>query len=307
MFHGADAITEKFVFRFYERGEKMRVVKVLNNSLVLALDEQGGETILMGKGIGFHKASGYELKPEEVEKVFVLRDRSVTRNIIQLAAETDSVYFEIAKNVIDYAVETFHMKLLEHVYLSLTDHLAFAVRRVEKGIIVPNFYTQDMPRFNPNEYRTGQYALRVIKEQVGVELPEDEAGNIAFHFINAQEDHPYNEKNRKIKQLTEDVLDIVKYYYQLVYDEDSIAYSRYLTHIRLFAQRLVAGQQLPEDASRLLYDQIAQVCTSEFQCVARVDRFVRDRFGVGVTSQEEMYLALHIHRVLEGGKIEKSR
>ena len=31
----------------------MRVVKVLNNSLVLALDEAGQETILMGKGIGY--------------------------------------------------------------------------------------------------------------------------------------------------------------------------------------------------------------------------------------------------------------
>ena len=46
----------------------MRVVKVLNNSLVLALDEEGQEAILMGKGIGFHKATGSTLKKEEVEK-----------------------------------------------------------------------------------------------------------------------------------------------------------------------------------------------------------------------------------------------
>ena len=75
-----------------------------------------------------------------------------------------------------------------------------------------------------------------------------------------------------------------------------------MTQIRLYAQRLVSGQQLPEDSSGLLYDQIAQVCTSEFSCVDRVDRFVRERFGVGLTNQEEMYLALHIHRVLEGGR-----
>ena len=280
----------------------MRVVKVLNNSLVLALDETGSEIILMGKGIGFHKASGYEFGADEVEKVFVLRDRAIARSIIRLAAETDSVYFEIAKNIIDYAIDTFEMRLLEHIYLSLTDHIAFAVRRVEKGILVPNFYTQDMQHFNPNEFQIGRYALRAVKEQIGVELPDDEAGNIAFHFINAQEDHPYNEKNRKIKQLTEDVLDVVKYCYQLIYDEDSIAYSRYLTHIRLFAQRLVSNQQLPEDTSRLLYDQIAQVCTSEFSCVERIDRFVKERFGVGITNQEGMYLALHIHRVLEGGR-----
>ena len=279
----------------------MRVIKVLNNSLVLALDAQGRETILMGKGIGFHKAAGYQFGKEEVEKVFVLKDRSISRSIIRLAAEIDSVYFEIVKNIIDYAIEEFQMKLLDHIYLSLTDHLAFAVRRVKEGIVVPNFYTLDMQRFNPNEFQVGRYALQQVKEQFGVELPEDEAGNIAFHFINAQVDHPYNEKNRKISELAEDVLNIVKYYYQLVYDEESVTYSRYVTHVRLFAQRLVSGQQLPEDSSHLLYDQVAQACTSEFSCVERVEMFVRERFGVGLTNQETMYLALHIHRILEEG------
>ncbi len=281
----------------------MRVVKVLNNSLVLALDDEGRETILMGKGIGYHRAVGYQFSAGEVEKVFVLKDRSISRSIIRLAAEIDSVYFEICKNVIDYAVSTFEMQLLDHIYLSLTDHIAFAVRRTKEGILVPNFYTLDMRRFNPNEFQVGRYALTVVKHQLGIELPEDEAGNIAFHFINAQVDHPYNEKNRRIRELADNVLNIVKYYYQLVYDEENIAYSRYVTHIRLFAQRLVSGQQLPEDSSRLLYDQIAEVCTSEFSCVDKIDRFVQEQFGVRITNQEAMYLALHIHRVLENRKV----
>ncbi|MDY3250786.1 MAG: PRD domain-containing protein [Candidatus Choladocola sp.] len=280
----------------------MRVIKVLNNSLVLALDDRGRETILMGKGIGFHKAAGYQFSKDEVEKVFVLKDRSISRSIIRLAAEIDSVYFELCKNVIDYGIEQYQMKLLDHIYLSLTDHLAFAVRRVKEGIVVPNFYTLDMQRFNPNEYQVGHYALNLVKEQLQIELPEDEAGNIAFHFINAQVDHPYNEKNRRISQLTEDVLNIVKYYYQLVYDEESVTYSRYVTHVRLFAQRLVSGQQLPEDSSRLIYDQIAPVCTSEFSCVERIELFVKEKFGVKLTNQEALYLVLHIHRVLEEGR-----
>lgn len=33
----------------------MQVVKVLNNSLILAVNENGEEVILMGKGIGYKK------------------------------------------------------------------------------------------------------------------------------------------------------------------------------------------------------------------------------------------------------------
>ena len=55
----------------------IRVVKVLNNSVVLAVEEPGGEVILMGKGIGFGKSIGQQISPKEGEQVFVLRDRQL--------------------------------------------------------------------------------------------------------------------------------------------------------------------------------------------------------------------------------------
>ena len=57
----------------------MRVIKVLNNSLVLALNDEGQEIILMGKGIGFQKTIGYKLSSKEIDKVFVLKDRELSR------------------------------------------------------------------------------------------------------------------------------------------------------------------------------------------------------------------------------------
>lgn len=83
----------------------MRVIKVLNNSLILALDDNGHEIILMGKGIGFNKAIGHQLRKEEVEKVFVMKDRDISKSIIRLASEIDSRFFELAKTVIDASVK----------------------------------------------------------------------------------------------------------------------------------------------------------------------------------------------------------
>jgi beta-glucoside operon transcriptional antiterminator len=277
----------------------MRAVKVLNNSLVLALDEDGKEAILMGKGIGYQKAIGYQFHENEIEKVFVLKDRDVSKNIIRLAAETDSVYFELAKQVIDYAKEEFGMELMDHIYLSLTDHLAFAVRRVRDGIILKNFYTMDMKKFNPDEFDVGEYAVNLVNKSLGVEIPPDEAGNIAFHFINAQYDHPYNMENQKIASVVDAVLDIVKYHFGITYREDSTAYDRYVTHVRLFAQRLVSHTLLPNDKSDILYKQIEPVCKKEFECVRKIQIYITDQFHTNISNQEEMYLALHVHRVLE--------
>lgn len=104
----------------------------------------------------------------------------------------------------------------------------------------------------------GEYAVQLMSRKLKVEVPLDEAGNIAFHFINAQYDNPSNSQNLIIAHAVSAVLDIVKYTLGLTYNEDSLSYSRYVTHIRLFVQRLVSHNQLPEDTSPLLYDQIAR-------------------------------------------------
>ena len=277
----------------------MRVIKVLNNSLVLALDNAGQESILMGKGIGFHKSIGYEFQENEIEKVFVLKDKEISRNIIRLAAETDSVFFELAKAVIDYAIEQFDMKLMDHIYLSLTDHLSFAARRVREGIVLQNFYTLEMKKFNPQEFQVGEYAVNLMRERLDLEIPADEAGNIAFHFINAQFNHPYNSQNLLISRTLDAVLDIVKYAFGITYNEDSTSYSRYVTHVRLFAQRLVSRNQLPDEKNDILYEQIHSICQKEFECVEKIQIYVYEQFRQKLSSQEKMYLALHIHRILE--------
>ena len=277
----------------------MRVIKVLNNSLVLALNDEGQEIILMGKGIGFQKTIGYKLSPKEIDKVFVLKDRELSRRIIRLAAETDSIYFEMAKSVIDYAVENYHMKLMDHIYLSLTDHLSFAARRVREGIVLQNFYTLEMKKFNPQEFQVGEYAVNLMRERLDLEIPADEAGNIAFHFINAQFNHPYNSQNLLISRTLDAVLDIVKYAFGITYNEDSTSYSRYVTHVRLFAQRLVSRNQLPDEKNDILYEQIHSICQKEFECVEKIQIYVYEQFRQKLSSQEKMYLALHIHRILE--------
>ncbi|MDF2886988.1 MAG: transcriptional regulator [Lacrimispora sp.] len=271
----------------------------MNNSLLLALDDSGREVILMGKGIGFNKSIGHHLKSEDIEKVFVLKDRSISKNIIRLASEIDSTYFELAKQVIDHAIETYGMLLMEHIYLGLTDHLSFAVKRYNEGIFIQNFYTQILKRFNPKEYEVGLYALQLVRERLHVDLPQDEAGNIAFHFINAQTNNSYSTDNQAIFETVKGILDIVKYNFSIVYNEDGIGYTRFVTHLRLFAQRLVNGSQDSYDYEDSFYTHVIESCPREYECSKKIGIFIREKFESRLSRQEEMYLTVHIHRILE--------
>lgn len=69
----------------------MQVVKVLNNSLVLAVNENGEEVILTGKGIGYKKSIGEKIISSQIEKIFELKDKKLKRDMIRLAIDTKSV------------------------------------------------------------------------------------------------------------------------------------------------------------------------------------------------------------------------
>lgn len=277
----------------------MQVVKVLNTSVVLAVDKDGEEVILMGKGIGFRKSIGEEISVEGMDKVFVLRDRTITRDIIQLAAETDAKIFGTANEIIDYAKNTYHMELMDHIYLALTDHLAFAVRRAREGMTFPGFYSLEVKRFHPKEFDVGCYGLRLVEQQFGVRLPEAETGNIAFHFINAQKDQGYSGEARKMIGIVRDISEIVKYTFGVEYDEDTIAYSRFIAHLQALAQRILQGSQLAGDIQDLLGSSVEEKCRRELLCVQKISDYLNEHDSILLTKQEELYLAIHIYRVLE--------
>ncbi|WP_227834827.1 CAT RNA binding domain-containing protein [Clostridioides sp. ES-S-0010-02] len=142
----------------------MYITKVLNNSLLLAKDDNDEEIILMGKGIGHNYKIGSELNKEDIEKTFVLHDENIKKSIVQLASEIDAEYFGIAQMIISYGIEKYNLKLMNHIYLALTDHIAFAVRRFKEGIMIENYYLFEIKEFNPKEYDIGKYAITVFKE-----------------------------------------------------------------------------------------------------------------------------------------------
>ena len=52
----------------------MRVTKIVNNNIVISEDKNHNEVVLMGKGLGFQKHKGDEIKLSQIEKTYVMKD-----------------------------------------------------------------------------------------------------------------------------------------------------------------------------------------------------------------------------------------
>ena len=68
------------------------------------------------------------------------------------------------------------------------------------------------------------------------------------------------------------------------------------------AHRLVENIALSEGLTEFLFDQIVPQCPEEYGCTCKVADFLLRTYGIRLSRQEQMYLTLHINRVLEEWK-----
>lgn len=209
----------------------MQIKQVLNNNVITVLDEQEHELVIMGRGIAFGRKAGDKVDESRIEKIFKLDDKEMNKRLMELLAEIPLSFVEVSEEIIRYAKQHTNKKIHDNIYVSLTDHIYYAVERFQQGIDIKNALLWETKRFYPDEYRIGQHALSIIAEKVGIILPEDEAGFIALHIVNAQmnEDMPVM---INITKFIQDVLHIVKFHFGIEYDEESLAYYRFVTHLK---------------------------------------------------------------------------
>ncbi|MDO3409445.1 PRD domain-containing protein [Saccharibacillus sp. CPCC 101409] len=276
----------------------MRIIKKLNNSVVIATDDEGRETVVMGKGIGCNYEMGSVLSQGDVERVFVLKDEKTSSDVIRLSRDIPDVYFDVSSRVIRCAKRTLKAELNEHIYVALTDHIYFAVQRHKQNVVVQNRLLWEVKKFYPEEFKIGKYALNVLLEELNIVFPEEEAGNIAFHLVNAQQSSDDNMAlSTRITGVIKDILNIVSYQFGIALDHESLNYSRFVTHLQYFAQRLIENMEVERDEG-FLYDQVRSTYVKEFECAGRIRKYIEKNFDRTISNSELIYLTIHIHRVV---------
>lgn len=81
----------------------MKIVKPLNNNVVLAVNNSNEEVVLMGKGVAYQKKVGDSIDAEDAEKVFTLTNELVTKQLQELLTSLPPEYVMLADRVISHA------------------------------------------------------------------------------------------------------------------------------------------------------------------------------------------------------------
>lgn len=276
----------------------MIIEKVLNNNVVIVKDEKGIEKIVMGRGLAFKKKVGDEFDESKIDKVFTLSNKEALNKFQELIVDIPIEHIELAEEIISHVKKDKGKKLNEIVYISLVDHIYTSIVRFLDGITVKNVLLWDIRRFYPEEFSIGLNALDMIEKRFNVRLPEDEAGFIALHLVNAEIDEDGMQDVYHITKLMQEIVNIVKYKFNIVFDENSVYYYRFITHLKFFAQRIINKNTYEDENDDDLLEVIKNKYINSYDCVKSISEFILKKYNYILSNEEKLYLTIHIERVI---------
>lgn len=275
----------------------MVISKVLNNNVVV-VNENGKEEIVMGRGLAYKKTVGDEINEDMIDKVYTLSSKDISSKFQKLLENIPLEHMELSDEIISYAKMNLGKKLNESIYISLTDHIYTAIQRYKEGITIKNILTWDIKRFYKDEFKIGLKALEMIEERFKIQFTNDEAGFIALHIVNSEMEEEFQDIYGLTKMMHE-ITNIVKYYFKIEFDEDSVYYYRFITHLKFFSQRLISGNIYKDEKDDNLLEIIKTKYINAYDCVNNISEFIFKTYNYELTNEEKFYLTIHIARIVE--------
>lgn len=277
----------------------MVIQKVINNNVISAYDVNQQEIVIMGKGIGFKAHTGELIDESKIEKVFRIENEKLSRQFQELLENIPLEHMQLTSDIISYAIKNLNVQLNQNIYITLTDHINFAIQRQSQGIQLKNALLWETKRFYHQEYLMGKYAVDLLNEKLGTEFTEDEAGFIALHFVNAEYNTTIND-TFEMTNMIQKILELVRLEMGIEFDEESLHYERFITHLKFLVQRLYRHELLKDEEiefARMMENKYPK----EYECSKHIAEYTEKEYGSEIASEEIMFLAIHIKRVCMAG------
>ena len=271
----------------------MQALRRINNNVALCRDGSGRELIAMGKGVGFCSFPR-ELALSEIERTFYDTDEKYR----QLVAELPEDVLAFAARIVEIAGNELPYALSPNAAFTLADHISFAMERARKNIRVKMPLAYDVEQLYPAEYRIAQHAIRRIRKEFCVALPECETAGIAMSLLNSKltQDEPQSAETDRDEEMLEDVTEIVENELHILVERSGFNYSRYATHMQYLFQRIHTGQAIRSDNLQL-YTSLREEFPEIAACVEKIAQHIEREWHSALTEEEKLYLILHVNRI----------
>jgi beta-glucoside operon transcriptional antiterminator len=275
----------------------MRIIRIFNNNVALAVDDDDNEKMVLGNGIGFNTRVNDSLDSDKIEKIFVLETSNKKREFEQAMQFASAEYVELTKMIIEEAEKELEVTFNDSIFIGLLDHISYALQRISQKRTLKNALIWEIRKFYTREFNAAIKSLQIIEEEEHIRLSEDEAGFIAMHFVNGQQNEAEEKSPMLDAKVIQDILNIIKYHFKMELDEATVGFSEFITHMRCLLQRLRQVHEAKNSIENELFDQVCKKYTDSYSCVKKISFYLEKKLGVILTNDDVLYLMLHINHL----------
>ncbi|SHK83725.1 transcriptional antiterminator, BglG family [Clostridium cavendishii DSM 21758] len=267
------------------------VLKVFNNNIILA-NNNGKEKILFEKGIGFGKKVGEIIKKgTEIDKIFTIENQFNVQNFNEIVSKNDEKFLALCEEIIYDISNKLGEDLSENIHIGLTEHISFAIKRLNNNEEIQNPFLIEIQTLYPQEFELAKEAAIKIKNSTGVLMPDGEVGFIALHIHSARNNGKLS-NTIKYSYIGNKITEYVEKELNIVIDKTSLDYARFLTHMRFAIERIMKKSLIKND----LLNIIKESYPKSYLVAEKVAKILENELEVKVVEDEVAYIAMHIQR-----------
>jgi len=267
------------------------IQKVFNNN-VLLVTQKNKEKILFGKGLGFGRHLGDILPPDtKIDKIFSLDDKANYNNFKELVTTIDSELIGLCEEIIFMISKELNEELNEKIHISLTDHIAFTLKRLKQNDEIENPFLVETETLYKREFEIAKKAVSMLEKKMNIIIPDGEIGFITLHIHSARNNGKLS-NTIKYTFLSNSIVELIEDDLNLQIDTRSIDYARFITHIRFAIERLLNDNSIKNE----LFDVIKKQYSESYSLAEKVCILIENELHLTVVEDEVAYIAVHIEK-----------
>jgi beta-glucoside operon transcriptional antiterminator len=239
----------------------------------------------------------YEVGLESIDRTFY----NVDEKYLEVVNEIPVEIIRFTSEMLDFFKAELPYDINPNTPFTLADHLAFCLKRYEKGMIVKMPLSYEMEQDYPAEMDIAAKILALFNRRFDAKLPKREVPGVAMNLINNR----YEQQTAELEpgeidfeEILEHITEIVEEKLKLQVKREAFAYSRFATHMKYLVERLKTGNAISSDNGDM-YGQAKAEYLQVSGCVDEIADYLTAILSEEITEEEKLYMIMHVNRLCE--------